>query len=48
MKSNVKKTVIALLALSAIAAMTACQTVKGAGKDIQYAGEKTEDAIKGK
>jgi len=40
-----KKIVITLLAFSAIATMTACQTVKGAGKDIEYAGEKTEDAI---
>jgi predicted small secreted protein len=47
MKSNVKKAVIGLV-LVGLAAMTACQTVKGAGQDIQYAGEKTEEAIKGK
>ncbi|GDX98421.1 hypothetical protein LBMAG48_08250 [Phycisphaerae bacterium] len=34
---------LALLALTAV--MAGCQTVKGAGKDIQYAGEKTEEAI---
>lgn len=31
-----------------IAALTACQTVKGLGNDIHYAGEKTEQAIQGK
>jgi predicted small secreted protein len=35
---------LALLALAAV--MAGCQTVKGVGKDIQYAGEKTEEAIK--
>jgi predicted small secreted protein len=36
----------AALSLVAVAAiLSACQTVKGAGKDIQYAGEKTEEAI---
>ncbi len=34
---------LALLALAAF--MAGCQTVKGAGKDIQYVGEKTEEAI---
>jgi predicted small secreted protein len=36
------------LVLVGLAGMAACQTVKGAGKDIQYAGEKTEQAIQGK
>lgn len=34
---------LALLALAAV--MAGCQTVKGLGKDIHYAGEKTEEAI---
>jgi predicted small secreted protein len=46
MKSNVKKAIIGLV-LVGLAGMAACQTVKGAGQDIQYAGEKTEEAIKG-
>jgi predicted small secreted protein len=38
---------LALLALAAAALVcVGCQTVKGLGKDIQYAGEKTEEAIK--
>jgi predicted small secreted protein len=38
----------AALVLGALAMLTlaACQTVQGLGKDIQYAGEKTEEAIK--
>jgi predicted small secreted protein len=36
----------ALLTVAAVALLVACQTVKGLGKDIQYAGEKTEEAIK--
>ncbi|MDX2131526.1 MAG: entericidin [Planctomycetota bacterium] len=27
--------------------LAACNTVKGAGKDLQYAGEKTEEVITG-
>jgi len=39
-------TKIALIGLTALAlAATACETVKGAGKDIQYAGEKTQGAL---
>ncbi len=34
---------LALLALAAV--MAGCQTVKGLGSDIHYAGEKTEEAI---
>jgi predicted small secreted protein len=36
---------LTLTAASTLVALTGCQTVKGAGKDIQYAGEKTEEAI---
>jgi entericidin A len=35
----------ALLAFS-VTALTACNTVAGAGKDVQKAGEKVEDAAK--
>lgn len=38
------KVSLALLALTAI--LAGCQTVKGLGNDIHYAGEKTEEAIK--
>lgn len=31
-----------------LVALSACQTVKGLGNDIHYAGEKTEQAIQGK
>lgn len=39
-------TKIALIGLTALSlCAAACETVKGAGKDIQYAGEKTQDAL---
>jgi predicted small secreted protein len=41
---NKTKVSLALLALAAF--LAGCQTVKGLGKDIHYAGEKTEEAIK--
>jgi predicted small secreted protein len=34
--------------LSAAVTLSGCATVKGAGKDIQSAGQAGEDAIKGK
>ena len=34
---------LALLALACAAVLTACNTVKGVGKDVQKAGEKVED-----
>ena len=37
---------LALLALACMAVLTACNTVKGVGKDVQKAGEKVEDAAK--
>ena len=33
-----------LLALACMAVLTACNTVKGFGKDVQKVGEKVEDA----
>jgi predicted small secreted protein len=45
MSKHAKKVTIALLALGAVAAMSACQTVKGLGKDVEYAGSKTEEKI---
>ncbi|HEY0504257.1 MAG TPA: entericidin A/B family lipoprotein [Lysobacter sp.] len=36
-----------LLALFSIGTLSACNTVAGAGKDVQKAGEKVEDAAKG-
>ncbi len=35
-----------LLALFSIAMLSGCNTVAGAGKDVQKAGEKVEDAAK--
>jgi len=35
---------VMLLAMSSVGTMTACNTVKGAGQDVQKAGEKVEDA----
>jgi predicted small secreted protein len=37
-----------LMALSIAFALSACNTVKGVGQDIQKAGEKIEDAAKKK
>ncbi|MBU8975737.1 MULTISPECIES: entericidin A/B family lipoprotein [unclassified Lysobacter] len=36
-----------LLALFSVGTLSACNTVAGAGKDVQKAGEKVEDAAKG-
>lgn len=38
----------AALAAAAVALSSGCETVKGAGKDLQNASQATEDAIKGK
>jgi entericidin A len=35
-----------LLALFSVGTLSACNTVAGAGKDVQKAGEKVEDAAK--
>ena len=43
-----KKTIAMLLALSFAFALAGCNTIKGAGQDIQRAGEKIEDAAKKK
>jgi predicted small secreted protein len=42
------KTIAALLALSFALALAGCNTVKGAGQDIQKAGSAIEDAAKRK
>ena len=44
MKKNVKLMLLAGCAAIALG-VAACETVKGAGKDVQYAGEKTQDAL---
>ena len=43
------KRVIALMLLSmfSVAMLSGCNTVAGAGKDVQKAGEKVEDAARG-
>jgi len=43
------KRVVALMLLSmfSVAMLAGCNTVAGAGKDVQKAGEKVEDAAKG-
>ena len=40
------KTIATLLALSFLLALTGCNTIRGAGQDVQKAGEKIEDAAK--
>ncbi|EQB13920.1 MAG: entericidin, EcnA/B family [Novosphingobium lindaniclasticum] len=42
----VKKLVLALVAGSIVVSASACNTVKGAGKDVQSVGQAGEDAIK--
>ena len=42
------KTIATLLALSLALALAACNTVRGAGQDIQKAGTAIEDAAKKK
>ncbi|KQO00326.1 MULTISPECIES: entericidin A/B family lipoprotein [Stenotrophomonas] len=37
---------LTMLSLFSIAMLSACNTVAGAGKDVQKAGEKVEDAAK--
>ena len=37
-------TALLLLALFSVGTLTACNTVKGAGKDVQKVGEKVEEA----
>lgn len=36
--------IVMLLAMFSVGTLTACNTVKGAGQDVQKAGEKVEDA----
>ena len=43
-----KNTLIALLTLFTLLTLSACNTVKGVGQDLQKAGEKIEDAAKKK
>jgi predicted small secreted protein len=43
-----KKTIAVLLALSLAGLLAACNTVKGAGQDIQKAGSAIEDAARKK
>lgn len=42
-----KKVVFALVAGSIVMGASACNTVKGAGKDVQSAGQAGENVIKG-
>lgn len=39
---------VVLLAAAAVGGFAGCQTVKGAGQDLQNASQATEDAITGK
>jgi len=49
-KEKPMKRIVALMLLSmfSVALLAGCNTVAGAGKDVQKAGEKVEDAAKGK
>ncbi|MEY2861860.1 MAG: Entericidin EcnA/B family [Pseudomonadota bacterium] len=40
------KTVFTLMLIGAIALLSACNTVKGMGQDLQKAGEKIENSVK--
>lgn len=42
-----KKLVLAFVALFAIPALSACNTVKGIGKDVEAAGDAVSDAASG-
>jgi len=44
MKAMLKTTALLLLISLGSSALTACHTVKGAGKDIERAGEEIQDA----
>ncbi|MGB3393321.1 MAG: entericidin A/B family lipoprotein [Stenotrophomonas sp.] len=39
--------VLVLLSMYAMVMLAGCNTIAGAGKDVQKAGEKVEDAAKG-
>jgi predicted small secreted protein len=41
----IKKILLVAILAAFIAFLTSCQTVQGAGKDIQWMGEKSEEAI---
>ncbi len=43
-----RKTILALVATSFALTAAACNTVKGAGRDVQSVGQAGEDAINGK
>lgn len=43
-----RKVMLALVAGSVALSVSACNTVKGAGTDLQSASQSTEDAINGK
>jgi predicted small secreted protein len=43
-----RKTVLALITGSMALTIAACNTVKGAGEDLQSASQTTEDAINGR
>jgi entericidin B len=43
-----RRTLLALVAGSIALSAAACNTVKGAGKDVQSASQSTEDAINGR
>lgn len=42
MKSTVRAAILAALAIASLS-LTACNTVHGAGKDVEAAGEKIQD-----
>ncbi|TCU61431.1 putative small secreted protein [Novosphingobium sp. PhB57] len=43
---KMKKIIIAIIAGSVVMSVAACNTVKGAGRDVQSVGQAGEDAIK--
>jgi entericidin B len=41
-----RKLITVLLLLASLAVLTGCETLKGAGRDIQNAGEALEEAVR--
>lgn len=44
MKKNISKPLIAATLLVALISLSACETIDGAGRDIEHAGEVVQDA----
>jgi entericidin A len=45
-RTSVKKIAYLVVAIGTVFSLSACNTIEGAGKDIERAGEKVQDAVK--